>query len=488
MNRHSTPDANKPRAGFGRGAGRVGAAGYVGALTTFVRSIVLARILSPSGLGLFSGVLMASMLAQNADLGVVAEMGREMPTLKTSDSERGHAVAAAGLGIKVVVSLILGPIVGVVVLGVWLKGFDFGVPGVLLVASLVLSIGPWQWLQSWLTAEQRFGRLSRLNVMYAVGTLLVCAGGAILFGVVGAVGGYALVTAALSIWGLWTARAHLDFRKATSVMPQLVRFGMPMMILAILAYLLVNVDQLVVGRVFGARALGLYAIALMIGQFIALVPVSLGTVVGPRLLAAYGEVEDVNDVHDYVWLPVELLSIALVIPLSLAIILVHPGIEVFLPAYTQAVLPARVYAFAVYFLLLNSGVSSTLFALDKHRSVIPMIASCVVFNVVVDAILVSLLHELWVVALGSLLTYVLYYAIHLGFVRSHFRAGVSAVVGFLLTTAAPALVMAVCFGLTIGGKTEGMLAAVLVVLIYSFAASRRMVSLFKTMMGAADVQ
>jgi hypothetical protein len=80
----------------------------------------------------------------------------------------------------------------------------------------------------------------------------------------------------------------------------------------------------------------------------------------------------------------------------------------------------QVLLLAFYFLVVNGGVTTFLFAINKHRRNLLILVPALVFNVVIDIALIRAGWGLLAVAMGSLATYILYSLIHLSYVASHF--------------------------------------------------------------------
>lgn len=245
--------------------------------------------------------------------------------------------------------------------------------------------------------------------------------GALLWGVRGVfIGQLAAFTAGV-LAGLLLARYPLLLRLEWQRIVRLLKVGVPLAALGFIGYNLIYVDQVMTLWLLDRRALGTYTLALYAGAMLYLLPLSVGVGVGPRLVQRYGESASLNAVREYVWRPVDALVILLPPVIMATWIVVPLLIDEFLHAYTAAIAPLRIYVVAVFFLSLNQGVSSTLLALNKHRYSVPVIAVCVVLNVVVDVLFVRYGGlGLAGIALGSLVTYFVYWMTYMSVVRWFF--------------------------------------------------------------------
>jgi O-antigen/teichoic acid export membrane protein len=120
-------------------------------------------------------------------------------------------------------------------------------------------------------------------------------------------------------------------------------------------------------------------------------------------------------------LPVQLLACVL----PFAIVPLWFGgdwlIQRFYSPYSASVWPMKVLLLAFYFLVVNGGVTTFLFTIDKQRRNLLIAGPALAFNVVLDVLLLRQGLGILGVALGSLVTYIAYAFVHLSYVASHFQ-------------------------------------------------------------------
>ena len=156
----------------------------------------------------------------------------------------------------------------------------------------------------------------------------------------------------------------------------------------------------------------------------ALFPNALAGAVGPRLLKRYGEDPTVAAIDGLTWRPVAGLSYVMPVLSVLAWALGPWAIMLVLPAYAGAIGPLRVDVVGVFFLGLEWGTSTVLFALNKHWYYTPIVGGCIALNVALDLLYVGVLHfGLVGIALGSLCTYFVYWVVHTTIIRRIFGYG-----------------------------------------------------------------
>jgi hypothetical protein len=116
------------------------------------------------------------------------------------------------------------------------------------------------------------------------------------------------------------------------------------------------------------------------------------------------------------------------------------------PAYADAARPMQVLLLATNFLVVLGGVTTFLFAIDKHPRNLLFVTPALALNVAVDLVLLRLGWGLMAIATGSLVTYFLYAAAVLWYVSGHFALGDGERPRFL----AGALLPGVLLGLSLG--------------------------------------
>jgi O-antigen/teichoic acid export membrane protein len=396
---------------------------YVSAALQMLRGLVLAWLLGPLGLGSFAIVSIVLAYAQHADLGITAAVGREIPLSTGAGRDRqAEEWRWYALACKLIADAAFILVLAVVLLtwgGSWPSDLRFGLItaiGVIPLQGIVIVA------QTVLEARQLFPRATVVATTLACGLTVAMVAGAALAGVSGGFAGQLLgfgiaACVGLALWG--TPRACRLQRKRVT---HLLRIGLPLVALSFVGYNLVYVDQLMVLCFLGRGELGIYSLALSAGSALFLLPLSLAATVSPRLIRRYGRESTVEAIADYTWRPVRLLSLTLP-PAIMAIWLVAPVlIAGFLPEFTSAIVPLRIYIVGMFFMGLNYGVSSTLLAINKHRYNVPILLACVALNIALDVGLLTVLHlGLAGVAIGSAVTYFVYWMAHTTLVRWFFH-------------------------------------------------------------------
>jgi O-antigen/teichoic acid export membrane protein len=419
--------------------GSVVGAAFGGRFLRFVKTLAVARLLSPDRYGVFAALVVLMNYAQFLELGTSTAAFRDLASA-TARGDAREAWHAAGrmATLKLAATLIL----GILALA---ASFWPGVPGPLrqgLVALPVIALTAAllsQALQH-LQAEGRAGEYGRLTILAAAADLVLSVGLTAAWGLAGLLVG-AAVSPAVAL--AWAARRRVLAPPRGVPSPLLrgyVKTGVPLAALALLDQSLLSVGQVLVMAFLSLRDLGLYNVAFVLAEALRTLGTAAGAVLGPRLLREYARaVGRLEAIRRHTLQPVLIYARVLPLPIALLWIAGSFALGRYYPAYAEAVRPMQVLLIASNFLVVLSGVTTFLFAIDKHPRNLLFLAPALSFNVVIDVALLRLGWGLMAVAVGSLVTYFGYAAAALWYVSGHFDSGRRPRLCFLTGALAPGI-------------------------------------------------
>ena len=261
----SRPTANGSLSGtVHRVAGASALAQLVGQLVSFVQTIALARLLTPTDIGIFAaGTVLTALLTNFVEGGLQAGLVQRQGDLADADETVFRVTlmvgAAASLG-----CLAAAPVIGIIFNSRTAGLIAAATAGVVFIHSLTNV--PEAVLQREFSVKRRLIAGPAIAVSYAVVAVSLAALG---WGVWAMVAGmYAsYITWVVSLWMItsWRpGRGHASF----AMWRELARYGFPLVLAMISSRLRTAVEALVVGRVLSTAALGFFRY----GQRIALIP------------------------------------------------------------------------------------------------------------------------------------------------------------------------------------------------------------------------
>jgi PST family polysaccharide transporter len=304
----------------------------------------LSRLLTPEEFGVVAGAGIAVWLSYIfSSLGVGAAL-IQRPSVDAAHVETAAAASLIfGIGTGIL-AFLLAPAVEAILrvpgLAPILRGMAvvFPIAGLTAVAECMLQ------------RELRFGSIARAELLsYAIGYGVVGVG----LGLAGA-GAWSLVGAEVvkvivkATSMLRDAPAARRLRMHRGALGDLLHFGSGYTASALTNYAVAQGDNVVIARVLGATALGIYGRA----YELMLVPAqSLGNLLDKVLFPALARVQEEPDRLRLAYRRVTALVALLVMPLSAAAIVLAPELvdALFGPAWTAAVVPFQILALGMYF-------------------------------------------------------------------------------------------------------------------------------------------
>lgn len=400
--------------------GSVVGASVGGRLLRFGKTLAVARLLGPDGYGVFAALVVMTSYAQFLELGTSTAAFRDLASaVGRGDAREAWRAAGRMATLRLAATLVLGGLA----LAAWLWP---GVPGPLrqglwALPALALSSALLNQVLQHLQAEGRSSDLGRVTILAAAIDLVLCVALTAAFGLGGLLAGAALAPLVVLAWA---ARRRALAPPRVVPLPQVrayLRTGIPLAAIALAEQSLLSIDQVLVMGFLSLRDLGLYNVAFVLAEAVRTLGTAAATVLGPRLLREHARAGGrLEAIRRHTLQPVLLYARALPLPIALLWIGGSFALERFFPAYAGAVRPMQVLLIASAFLVVLGGVTTFLFAIDKHPRNLLFLGPALAFNLVVDLALLRLGWGLMAVATGSLVTYLLYSGAVLWYVGGHF--------------------------------------------------------------------
>jgi O-antigen/teichoic acid export membrane protein len=387
------------------------------------KGLIVAKLLLPREYGVSTAVSVIMAYAQYADLGSCMAAYRDFTSaLGRNDQPSADRYSKWMSGLKLTSLLLVG--VGCLAASFW-PGIDpsFSL-GLRLVPTMAISSGLLFVVLLVLQAHGHFYELNRVTTVSAGLDLLLGVGLTWRFGLPGLLAAGAISPSLAAAWVSLSGRLIPPASIPFATVRGYIATGVPLVALGLIDHNLVYVDHLVVLTFFSLSHLGIYNIALIAADLLRLLGLATGIVLGPRLVKDYARSGGrMEEIRQQTIVPVLLL--ACIVPFVIVGLWFGGGyaIRVFYPKYAAAILPMRILLFGFYFLVVDAGVTYFLFAIDKHRRNLVIAGPALVFNLVIDVILIRAGWGLSAVAVGSLVTFAAYAAVHLWYVASHFLKG-----------------------------------------------------------------
>lgn len=344
----------------------IAGSGYFELLTGLLRSIVVMRLLGPTGVGLVGVVLLIERYFSNIHLGALHGISKLLPrALAARDESLAQQLEDTG-ATWVMATATAGAVVVVAVALFW--------PGLALPTRLVLGLG-----SAILVCDQAYnlyrvvGRSWQVYAPLVTGSVVwTCSLTALMIvgawaaGPVGAAIGW-LVASAVSAYALHALiRLEPKMSMHWPALRGLLAAGVPLTAMAFADTLLLTVDSTIVLRQ-GATVFGIYsAIAIQVRRYLFNLVRSLSFVLMPHLLEQHGRHHCLKRLRAAALKPTVALAIGVPLLAATTAVLLPPAARTLVPKFYAGVQAGQIAAFGTCLMTLPLALSMSLVVLNRE--------------------------------------------------------------------------------------------------------------------------
>lgn len=330
------------------------------------RGVLVMRWLGPVGRGVMRMVAMAHRYLTNSHLGILHGMSKELPlALGRGDTADADEIEAVGTAYVIGTSL-LGAL-GMVVFGLAFAqlGADTRL-SFMAGGGILLTVQAYALYRVILRAWGHFSLLASAAVVNSVGQFVLQLVGAKYFHTTGAMVGWLLGSALTIAYYRFGSRMTFPVRLDWKPALRLLKVGLPLSLIMFCDTLLRTVDGVVVVAKYSAYRFGVYSVAMQMATYLVNIAESVGFVIMPRILEAYGATGDAARLRREVLLPT--IAVATVMPVAagLAYIILPPMIVLVVPKFVGCIFATQTLCLASVLLALPIAANSLLIALNRE--------------------------------------------------------------------------------------------------------------------------
>ena len=376
---------------------------------SILRGLFLAKLLGPSAFGIWSVFHLTLKYSDSSHLGFRHAVNREVPILRgRGETAASDEVLGVGFFWNMVLTLAAGT--GVFLWGSYSFGdnsvYQYGfqvTAGVIVLAQLT----------SFLNTTLRVNREFQLfGVMTVVAEALTFTFFLLLvpfWGVMGALTALALSYALYLCLFAGLRPATIVFlasvcKKDVSKAKDLLKIGFPVVIFSLLVVGLYTIDKLLVLKILGRHAFGMYSFAGVVVSLLLVVVGNIDYVLYPSLGEEFGK-EMSGKLRAYVVLSSTAFA-HLCAPCIAVGALILPWILLtFFPEYLESLLPMALLMVGSYFLVFTSIPASSLIVMNRYVGYGLFSVGAVLLNAAFTLLFLRVVGEIWGAALGAALSY-----------------------------------------------------------------------------------
>lgn len=336
--------------------------------STLIMTVIVARMLTPADFGLFAlALLITNLFDYMKDLGVGAALVQR--------PGNWNRFAPTGLTLTVITGVVVGVVLAAIApLGAAMLHQPRLTPMIQVLAIALaisaLAVFPDARLRRDLDFRRRLWPQFLGSAAKAALTIALAAAG---LGVWSLVYGQLVGTVVTTVLFWSVARTPLKFGFDWHEARHLVRFGISLTAVTLLAYAMYNTDYFFIGRRLGDNALGLYTLAFRLPD---LLVISLCVVISDVLLSSLSRLQHSRDLLNEHYLKVTTAAMALTAPTSFLLAAAAPAVidTMYGPVYAGAAPALGVLAFYVLFMSMTHH-SGDLFKAIGRPNIIVFLAT-----------------------------------------------------------------------------------------------------------------
>lgn len=366
-----------------------------------IAGLVAAHSLGPALWGQWYVLNLILAYGALSHLGALNAMSRDVPAaLGRGDEAEARAITGTALTVTIVGGLVS---VGLALAVYVATTSGASLRPVAVVGALLLAQQAFSFVSSNLRARNRFMAASRLQFALAGAYVVLVIGGVALFGFWGFIVGMLLAYAVSSALAWRDLSDYLRTPEWAQVR-RLVTAGLPIMLVGLANALFTTVDRWVVLGRLGETDLGLYSLAIMALNAMALVPQVVSQRYYPRISYSWARDRSVTELEKLVRTQ-RIASQVMVLPLVAVACLVFPiVVERLLPEYVAAVPAVQISLLVPLAASFGLGHSAVLHVFDRQATYLVAVLAAAGINALLSLWLVGPL-GLSGVALATLCAY-----------------------------------------------------------------------------------
>jgi len=354
---------------------------YVQRFANLIKGFVVARVLGPSGNGLWQHFVLIIEYVQFTHGGALEGLNKQLARRVGAKDEAGaRATRDAGLGVTLAAAG-----TAWAALLVWLAfRWDTVAPadrwGLPIVGAIALLDLVTNCYWAYLRAYARIALISSVGLVFALSNLVL--GLALLpgFQVLGLLVAWLFTRFVTTAWLVRRSGIPFSPRLDRTTVPGLIATGFPIYLFNLSRLGLRNIDRVLVDSVLDASELGIYALAVTIAGLVRYGADAVGFVVYPIFLRRFGEKNDPRALAAQLAKPTLFLSIFVSSVLGFSVLVLHLPILWLLPDFVRSIEIFRLLTISTAFSCLAILPGFYLMAIDRQNWLVPLGFGTVAFN------------------------------------------------------------------------------------------------------------
>jgi O-antigen/teichoic acid export membrane protein len=384
----------------------------IGQVLAVVQSLLVMRVLDPTGYGTWLGLVVLLSYAGYAHFGVENGLGIRLPYYRgLEDTERELRVSDTSYAVWTLSA-------GVLSVAILLYAAFFTEPsllrtGLLVVSAMVPLKQQVAFVERWLGSRAEFMRIILINVLLSILSFCLVVPLAYWLGIRGVMYG-TLIASVLPFvmhvgWSGYRPMGHFD----REMLWELMRVGFPLMLVSLSWVLVMSIDRMLVLALLGTTSLGYYGVTGLGGGFLYGILSKAGAAMSPHITETIGRSDGAPaSLRGYLIQPTLILGTLALAGVSALVLVVPLVVQSYLPQFAPGLPAFYIFVPGFYFLgiTMSAGniLSVILMSRERQRNLLYLQGSALLCEVLLCVLMVRHGGGLAGVALASTIAYAVY--------------------------------------------------------------------------------
>lgn len=264
---------------------------------------------------------------------------------------------------------------------------------------------------SFLRADKSFTLISVATIINAAGLLAFTLTLGMFFGLNGIYCATFLATLISVVFLLIAGKYRLHWSIEFARTKQLFIIGFPILVFGFIYTLFISLDKVLIIKMLGAKALGLYSIAILAFTYANTMPKLFSIVIFPSMQERLGRTGLEEGLVSFIKKPSIVMSYLFPPMLVIVYYLLPIIVDNFIPRYSNGILSMQILLIGCYFISFAHLPQNIIVSLNKQVALIPLTMVAAVFGVLLSFAAIKLGYGIEGVAAGSSCAYFIYFSI-----------------------------------------------------------------------------
>lgn len=376
-------------------------------VTRFGVSLFAAKTVGLSAWGVWQMLYLLLAYSSIFHLGITSGMNREIPLL----SGRGdhHKIdEIKGVTFGTVLLVCLATSILIFASSFLLTGF-VSTSVMRVMALLFTTYVVYNFIEVYLRSSALFIELSKQRFIFSIAFLIIVTPAVSIFKLEGYICSQALVILLTVAFILkrqpLRTKPRLDFTEVR----RLVKIGFPIMIGFIIFTFMSTADRWIIATFLNIEQLGYYSLSIITIQGVMMIPVVITQQIFPRMAKTWGQTSDSKDLIKWVRTH-STINLGLLIPMTLLIYFMMPiFVEFYMPEFGPGITAMKISLAVPVFFGLATVFVNMLTIVDRQFQLMLIRVAVLAINIVLNIVFVKNGYGINGVALGTTVSFALYY-------------------------------------------------------------------------------